>query len=102
MSGNVVIWDVSSVNANRLRDIFYFPGWSDLAHGAVGWNPASRVVLNNVRVYQVGIGNRGGLPPHKYFGMQNLTKSQLTSLYGHHFEWIKESLVRPMVGGFMS
>ncbi|MFI2188086.1 hypothetical protein [Streptomyces sioyaensis] len=39
--------------------------WSVLQHATVGWNTASRAVLSKALSGQA-IGNRDGLPPHRY------------------------------------
>ncbi|WP_329127030.1 hypothetical protein OG727_04670 [Streptomyces caniferus] len=66
--------------------------WSALQHAAIGWNTASRAVLTNALNGQP-IGNRDGLPPHRYLESKASTGPTLEK-YLRGAGWA-DMLIRP-------
>lgn len=109
MAGQFVVWRMSMDDINNF--IINFPGtvWTGLAHQAgqingaggvfPGWTPASRALLNQVRDGRGGIGNRNGLPPHRYLQIPGGAPTQVQIDYLWTCYWVND-LVRPSDPGF--
>ncbi|MBP0481361.1 hypothetical protein [Sagittula salina] len=68
--------------------------WSGRAHAAVGWNQASEAVLT-AAINGGNIGNRNGLPPHRYLQFDaepNLSED--ATRYFNFASWV-DALTRP-------
>ncbi|CAM5545246.1 hypothetical protein [Streptomyces abikoensis] len=70
--------------------------WSPLQHGNIGWNTASRAVLSNALAGRP-IGNRDGLPPHRYLEAKVSAGSELEK-YLRSAGWA-DLLIRPASQG---
>ncbi|QLE72065.1 hypothetical protein FGW37_11025 [Streptomyces rectiverticillatus] len=70
--------------------------WSALQHGSIGWNTASRAVLSKALAGQP-IGNRDGLPPHRYLESKASVGATLEK-YLRSAGWAGQ-LIRPASAG---
>ena len=65
MAGHFLVWGIAQADITWCTQHYANSTWGTIQHQAVGWNAGSRAVLQNVK-NGIGIGNRNGLPPHRY------------------------------------
>ncbi|WP_058044448.1 hypothetical protein [Streptomyces roseifaciens] len=94
MAGHFILKSIS--NSDLTIATSKGAAWSPLQHANVGWNAASRAVLSKALSGQ-SIGNRDGLPPHRYLESKVSTGPTLEK-YLRSAGWA-DLLIRPASPG---
>ncbi|QRN93497.1 hypothetical protein JRI60_30465 [Archangium violaceum] len=99
MAGHFILKNISTTELAIAQATPYNCAWSALQHANVGWTTASRLVLTNA-LAGVGIGNRDGLPPHRYLNLQDNIATDVAKFHAYlrGASWV-ERLVRPNSAG---
>lgn len=100
MSGHFILNNISQAELDNA--LTNHGTWSDLHHGGVGWNAASRAVLSRALDNQ-DIPNRDGLPPHRYLIFQRAGNPDIertrTFLQQTQDSWVDPNRLRRPTGG---